>query len=117
MLNNSNLITDLFMIMPQLTIFLTVLINIFIIVFAKKEKDFSVYISSVVGLFLATIMFFFLNTDVNYTGFWKTLALDKFSLFFCVIISIGGLVSLLISRKPLVFCSKFKGEFYTFFLF
>ena len=38
MLNNSNLITDLFMIMPQLTIFLTVLINIFIIVFAKKEK-------------------------------------------------------------------------------
>lgn len=116
MLNNSNLITDLFMIMPQLTIFLTVLINIFIIVFAKKEKDFSVYISSVVGLFLATIMFFFLNTDVNYTGFWKTLALDKFSLFFCVIISIGGLVSLLISRKPLVFCSKFKGEFYTFFL-
>ena len=114
--NNINLVNDLFMILPQVILLLTIFVNIFVISFAKQEKSFVVYLSSLFALAVASFLYIFSAVSVNYSAFFGALQLNKFALFFSILICVSAFGVLLISKKTLELCKKFQAEFYSMML-
>lgn len=111
----SDFIFELVNILPEFIIAIAILLGIVFSIF--KNSDNKVFYISIFGLVIPFLLYLFSGTEIYLQSFSSALQLDKFSLFFLLLILFSSITALFLSQRQISKSTfQHKSEFYIFLL-
>ncbi len=111
----ANLLYEFINILPESIIILAIILGVIFSVFKNSYNK--VFYISVFGLMIPFLLYITSGTEIFLQSFYSALQLDKFSLFFILLILFSSIIALFISQRQISNSKiKYKSEFCTFLL-
>ncbi len=112
-----NLLFDILSaLLPEMILVITIIVCLILTFSLKGDDQNLVFLSAIAGLGISLATFFLMDTSHQITAFYETFVSNSFTVLFRVLILLGAILSVMLSKKYVCNFGNSIGEFYTLML-